>query len=175
MFGLAMMAALALFVGCASRGPGGPHDAEETVSAAAGRECVIGVIEPEGVPLAPRTWIRPEEGPRVELVGELVGNVRLLSRTTVRVCGPGRTESGALQVTEVSMVAAEGMPARLGTLRAAGAEWVLEPLFEGELAVLVAEVPADLAEVAGSVVWVAGPVEDGRVAVRSYGVLEGWR
>ncbi|MDZ7778495.1 MAG: hypothetical protein U5R14_00975 [Gemmatimonadota bacterium] len=167
-----------LSAGCASSsgsdGPSEGADGQVTAAREAG-ECVRGVVVSEGVDIAPRTWVDPADGPRVELLGTMAGNVRLLTGTTVRACGPGLTPGGELEVTEVEVVEVDGMPATLGVLRDEGTDgWSVEPLGSGEATGLRA-VSGDLRRAAGTVVWVAGPIESGRLSVRSYGVLEGWR
>ncbi|MEX2465330.1 MAG: hypothetical protein WD995_00380 [Gemmatimonadota bacterium] len=159
---------------CASSGANDvASDAPDAGMASSG-ECVTGTVFAEGVDIAPRTWVHPMDGPRVELLGELVGNVRLLAGTVVEVCGPGRTPDEALEVTGVTLRQVDGMPASLGTLRAAAPDWVLDPPGDGEPVPLTA-VPMGLERAAGQMIWVAGPTVGGRLSVRSYAVLERWR
>lgn len=138
-------------------------------------ECVTGVVVAEGVDLSPRTWVRPPEAEPVELLGQLAGNVRLLAGATVQVCGPGRTPSGALEVTELELLQVDGMPAVLGRLRALGeGGWMIETLSSSEPVTLL-DVPEGLTPGADRVVWAAGVRTEDRLAVRSYGLLRGWR
>ena len=137
-------------------------------------ECVVGTVVSEGLPVAPRTLVRQEDGEEVELMGAFAGNVRRLTGAVVRACGPGRTPEGALDVTAVAVMEVDGMPALLGVLRTAGSGWVLEPLHGGDATVLAA-VPAGLQAAEGEVVWVAGPATTDVLTVRSFAVLEGWR
>lgn len=163
-----------LVAGCAS---GGANEAAPDVpdpGVVASGSCVTGTVFAEGVDIAPRTFVHPMGGPRVELVGELVGNVRLLTGTTVEVCGSGGIEGGALAVTEVALRQVDGMPAALGTLTAGPAGWLLVPIGGGE-PLGVTAVPTDLGRAVDRVVWVAGPMRDGDISVRSYSVLEAWR
>jgi hypothetical protein len=136
--------------------------------------CVTGVVVSEGMDLSPRTLIDPGEDAPVEILGESAANVRYLTGATVRVCGPGRTPTGALEVTRVSLLEVDGMPASFGTLRESAAGWMLEPLDGGDPTRLVG-VATPLRRAAGSVVWVAGPILDGAISVRSFAVLERWR
>jgi hypothetical protein len=157
--------------GCASAPSDGP-DADAASSSAT--ECVTGVVVSEGMDMAPRTLVRADDGATTELLGVFAGNVRRLTGATVRACGPGRTPEGPLEVTEVEMIAADGMPAALGTLRSVVSGWAIKPLGGGDL-VLLSAVPARLEAAEGEVVWVAGPAADDALAVRSFAVLEGWR
>lgn len=171
---LAAGTAVILATACASSGandtaPNGPDDAVMS-----GAPCLAGTVFTEGVDIAPRTWLYPPDGERVELVGAQVENVRLLTGTTVEVCGPAREPGAPIEVVEVTLVQVDGMPAALGSLRSAGSGWVLEPLHGGEPLALTA-VPPGLTRAVGQVVWIAGPTDAGRLTVRSYAVLEGWR
>jgi len=168
------VAVVLLVAGCAS---GGANEAGQDVpdpGVVASGACATGTVFAEGVDIAPRTFVHPMDGPRVELVGEFVGNVRLLTGTTVEVCGPGGIEGGMLEVTEVALRQVDGMPAALGTLTAGPAGWLLVPIGGGE-PLGVTAVPTDLERAVDRVVWVAGPMRDGGISVRSYSVLEAWR
>lgn len=167
LFAFAALAA----VGCASGQSDGHPDASAASSPA---ECVTGVVVSEGMDMSPRTLVRDEDGATTELLGAFAGSVRRLTGATVRVCGPGRTAEGALEVTEVDLLSVDGMPAVLGTLRSVVSGWAIEPLGGGDL-VLLSAVPARLHVAEDGVVWVAGPASEGALAVRSFAVLEGWR
>lgn len=137
--------------------------------------CLTGVVASEGMPVGPRTWVRPADAPEVELEGPEVSNVRLLTGVTVRVCGPEADRPGApLSVESIAVVGVEGVPARLGVLSAAREGWALEPIESGPSFALSA-VPDALAAAEGSVVWVAGAIEGERIRVGSFGILEAWR
>jgi hypothetical protein len=137
-------------------------------------DCVTGLVVPEGVEVGPRTWIEPEDADPVEVVGPLVANVRLLTGTTARVCGPAGASAGSMDVTTVSLVEVDGLPAALGRLRQLDVSWQLDPL-EGGTPLDLVGVPEGLARAADRVVWVAGELDRNRVTVRAFGVLEGWR
>lgn len=154
---------------CASASPEGSDAASPTAD-----ECVTGVVVSEGMDMAPRTLVDPGEDAPVELLGVFAANVRYLTGATVRVCGPDRTPTGALEATRVTLLEVDGMPASLGTLRETAAGWMLEPLDGGDPARL-AGVATPLRRGVGSVVWVAGPTLDGAISVRSFAVLERWR
>ena len=165
----ATLLALPLAWGCASS----PEPALEGSADASG-ECVTGTVVSEGLSIAPRTLVRPDDGPEVEVMGTFAGNVRRLSGAVVRACGPGRMPDGALEVTRVTLFEVDGMPAVLGTLRTAVSGWVLEPLDGGDFVILAA-VPERLQAAEGEVVWVAGLATPDTLTVRSFAVLEGWR
>ena len=171
---LAVGAAVVLATSCASSGTNDAALNGPDESVLPGAPCLTGTVLTEGVDIGPRTWVHPTDGERVELAGAEVANVRLLAGTTVEVCGPAREPGAPIEVARVSLVRVDGMPATLGSLRAAGSGWVLEPLAGGEAVELTA-VPPGLTRAAGQVVWIAGPTEAGRLAVRSYAVLGGWR
>lgn len=167
--------ALALLVtGCASGGGNEAAQDPPDPGVVASGTCVTGTVFAEGVDIAPRTFVHPTDAPRLELVGELVGNLRLLAGTMVEVCGPDRAEGAALEVTDVVLRRVDGMPAALGTLTAGPSGWLLVPMGGGE-PLGVSAVPAGLERAVDRVVWVAGPMRDGDISVRSYSVLEGWR
>ena len=140
----------------------------------AASECIVGTVVSEGVSVAPRTLVREEGGGEVELMGAFAGNVRRLTGAVVRVCGPGHTPDGALEVTGVAVMEVDGMPALLGVLRTAVSGWVLEPLDGGDPTILAA-VPPGLQAAEGEVVWVAGVAAPDTLTVRSFAILEGWR
>ena len=162
------------FVGCAS---GGADEAAPDAPApvvGSGGACITGTVLAGGLDISPRTFVQSAEGAPVDLVGELVGNVRLLAGTVVEVCGPGRTDGDELEVTHVALRTVDGMPAALGTLGSDASGWRLDPVGGGE-PIYIVSVPPDLSRAEDRVVWVAGPMEDGRLSVGSYAVLEGWR
>jgi hypothetical protein len=171
-----LTAGTAVLVGaaCASSGANDTASNGPDEAVVSGAPCLAGTVFAEGVDIAPRTWLHPPDGERVELVGDQVDNVRLLAGTTVEVCGPAREPGAPIEVVEVTLVQVDGMPAALGSLRSAGSGWVLEPLAGGESLDLTA-VPPGLTRAVGQVVWIAGPTDAGRLAVRSYAVLGGWR
>lgn len=161
--------------GCASAPSDGSDDGPDVSAASeSAAECVTGVVVSEGMDMAPRTLVRADDGATTELLGVFTGNVRRLTGATVRACGPGRTSEGALEVTEVEVLAIDGMPAALGTLRSVVSGWAIEPLGGGDL-VLLAAVPTRLEAAEDEVVWVAGPATEDTLSVRSFAVLEGWR
>lgn len=166
--------ATSLFWACASSPEGELGGSAQADTAAVTLECATGTVVAEGVPVAPRTLVRQEDGVAVELLGTFAGNVRRLAATVVRACGPGRTSDGSLEVTTVTLLEVDGMPAILGTLRAAISGWVLDPLDGGD-PVILAAVPERLQAADGEVVWVAGLATPDTLTVRTFGVLEGWR
>jgi hypothetical protein len=131
---LAAGTAVILATACASSGANDTASNGPDEAVVSGAPCLAGTVFTEGADIAPRTWLHPSDGERVELVGTQVENVRLLTGTTVEVCGPAREPGAPIEVVEVTLVQVDGMPAALGSLRSAGSGWVLEPLAGGECA-----------------------------------------
>jgi hypothetical protein len=114
------------------------------------------------------------EASHIALVGEFHNELGMLSGVEVSIAGsevpnPQGIPEQAIDVYEYDVISVNSAPAYLGVLE----------LRDGELwldranALMLTAVPAQLQNMAGAKVWIAGPLNGDELRVQSFGVVRG--
>ncbi len=155
-----------------------PGPAAGTVGASARSAGAAGAVEATaettGVVRSSRTagtdlvTLETGTGRPLVLEGSLREELRRLTAARVRVSGTIEAGTGAFDVASYEVLDIGGERPHVGVL-GAGAGGTL--LLAGADTLRLEGAPADLARWTGAKVWIVGPVADGALAVRSYGII----
>lgn len=140
-----------------------------------GGTSVEGVVQVVGSDPSPQVVLRggsDAAATQVALVGELREELGRLSGVVVSVIGtrvdnPQAIPEEAIDVADYDVISVNSEPAYLGSLEVRDGEWWLE----GESSFRLTNLPEQLEGLAGSKVWITGPVDGGELRVQSFGVV----